>query len=217
MSADNIEEIYDNYSDENDEYSSLTTEIHKKELLRNWVLRNQVSHKATNELLVILRDFFGASFLPKDSRTFLSTPRETLSEIRQFERGEYWHNGLERSLKRIFSDIEENAVVRLSFNIDGLPTFNSSQFEFWPILARVDNYPKLKPIIIGIYCGEGKPLNVNEYLDPFVKELKQCVENGIMVNDRKINVEINCFICDTPARCFIKGNLYCSCVCCTLQ
>lgn len=51
----------------------------------------------------------------------------------------------------------------------------------------------------------GKPKDVNWYMGPFVKELKPILENGLIINEKKISIKIRCWICDTPARCFLKG------------
>lgn len=61
-------------------------------------------------------------------------------------------------------------------------------------------------MIIGIYCRENKPPTPDEFLTPFVDELLIILNNGIIINGHKINIRIRCFICDTPARSFIKGN-----------
>lgn len=65
--------------------------------------------------------------------------------------------------------------------------------------------PNIKPFVVAIWCGEGKPTCVNEYIAQFVDELNALVLNGILINENHINVLIRCFICDTPARAFLKG------------
>lgn len=47
---------------------------------------------------------------------------------------------------------------------------------------------------------------MNWFLTPFVDEFNEIHANGgILVNGRKIEVKIRCFICDTPARAALKG------------
>lgn len=65
--------------------------------------------------------------------------------------------------------------------------------------------PNVRPMIIAIWCGDGKPNSLNEYLTPFVQELNKLIETGIIVNAYKIRISIRCFKCDSPARAFIKG------------
>lgn len=183
------------------------TDEQKKEVLRNWLISNKITHKATNELLNILTKVYNVNNLPKDARTFLRTPVDKDKHIRKLGNGEYWHNGVKTCLKAALHDIKDGEVtVYLSFNIDGLPVYKSSKEEFWPILARIDNMPKIKPMVIGIYSGVGKP-PCNDFLLEFVDELNDCIQNGLVVNECFIIVKISCFICDTPARSFAKGKI----------
>lgn len=67
--------------------------------------------------------------------------------------------------------------------------------------------PEIQPMIIAIWCGIEKPKNLNEFLRPFVTELNEILRNGININGYSLTVSVHCFVCDTPARAFIKGNL----------
>ncbi|XP_012542681.1 uncharacterized protein LOC105840324 [Monomorium pharaonis] len=97
-------------------------------------------------------------------------------------------------------------------------THTHTHTQFWPILFSIHNL-NIEPMIIGLYCGESKPPTPNEFLTSFVNELLIFLNNGIIINGYKINIRVRCFICDTPARCFIKGtvnfNSYSSCLKCT--
>lgn len=83
-------------------------------------------------------------------------------------------------------------------------------------IIRNQNYGKtknisenrdLKPFVVAIWCGEGKPL-INEFLRRFVDELLTLLRVGVFVNGYLLRVKIKCFICDTPARSYVKGILY---------
>lgn len=63
----------------------------------------------------------------------------------------------------------------------------------------------VKPMIIGIWSGFGKPKSLSEYLLPFMNDIQFAICNGIEINGHRINVGINSFICDSPARCWLKG------------
>nr|CAI5866725.1 unnamed protein product [Callosobruchus analis] len=89
--------------------------------------------------------------------------------------GQYWHNGL-----------------------------SSSRYEFWPILFNINEFP-YKPMIVGMYYGKGKPSNPNEFLSQFVEELMLIMNKGVMITEYKISVHLKCFICDSPARSYVKG------------
>lgn len=64
--------------------------------------------------------------------------------------------------------------------------------------------PNVKPLIISIWCGPDKPI-LNEFLNPFVTELNDILVSGVEVNGYELKVRIGFFICDSPARAFVKG------------
>lgn len=72
----------------------------------------------------------------------------------------------------------------------------------------ITELPDINPMVIAIWCGNSKPTVLNEYLNPFVHELNEILRNGICIDDYQINVIVRCFICDTPARSFIKGSFF---------
>lgn len=74
------------------------------------------------------------------------------------------------------------------------------------ISGNLLGFPNINPFVVAIWYGNGKPSNVNDYLDQFVNELVEVLANGITINNHHINIAIRCFICDTPARSLIKGN-----------
>lgn len=111
-------------------------------------------------------------------------------------------------------------IINLSFNIDGLPIFNNSNKQVWPILGLIKNVNTIsKPFPIGIFYGISKPQPIDIYLEDFVNELSQLIENGIVFNKKKYVITVHSFICDAPAKAFvkcIKGHAgYSSCDKCT--
>lgn len=175
-----------------------------KAQIREWLIDNKVSHLATNNLLKILTEY-GVEDLPKDSRTFLGTAR-TIEITQMGDNGEYWHNGLANGIRNALAAKEANVDrVELKFNIDGLPLFRGSKNQFWPILCLVDNIRESKPFIVGIYFGESKPASIDDFFSKFVDEMVQLLNDGIIINEKNIAVVIKCFICDSPARAYVKG------------
>lgn len=190
-------------SDNDDVSEDLKTEcINIREALKEWAVTFHICHNAIKALLDILI-LSKIPNMPRDPRTLLETPR-TVVTIKMGS-GQYWHNGLKTCLEKCLSHVENPIDIALNFNIDGLPIHNSSKMQFWPILFSIHD-SNIEPMIIGIYCGENKPPTPDEFLTPFVDELLTILNNGIIVNGYKINIHIRCFICDTPARSFIKGN-----------
>lgn len=154
-----------------------------------------------NDLLKIFRSQ-GFADLPSDCRTILQTP-PTLN-LTEMGSGHYWYYGVSTNLKLVFHDLKREKSVSLIFNVDGISPYNSSPSEFWPILFQIDNMPNLKPMVAAVYYGRGKP-PLEPYLTPFVNEINNLLKYGLTVNGHNISFTIKCFICDTPARCFIKG------------
>lgn len=171
--------------------------------LRRWAIQHQISHMALKDLLAVINTDID-TMLPEDPRTLLETPQEvTLTYIG--EDAQYWHHGLEKCLRSLFRNINEPKTISININMDGLPIFNSSSLEFWPILFNIAEMPRIPAMVIGIYCGPKKCADLKIYLSTFVDEMKQAMENGIIINSQKITVKIRCFICDSPARAYVKG------------
>lgn len=154
----------------------------------------------------IINTNFNAN-LPADPRTLMKTPRSiNYTEIGiGIDTGLYWHQGLAFCLRNCFKDLEKNISISININIDGLPLYRSSNKNFWPILFNIQEYPNIRPMALGIFFGESKPSNVQNYLLPFVEEIKPILQNGLELNGHKISISIRCFICDSPARAFVKG------------
>ncbi|KAF9406798.1 hypothetical protein HW555_012937 [Spodoptera exigua] len=117
--------------------------------------------------------------------------------------GQYWHYGFEVCIRDFFHDVKDDEEIYIKINIDGLPIFNSSKNEFWPIIFTIENLNP-KPMIIGIYYGKGKPQDLGEFLSPLVAEFNTILKQGIKIGDYTIGVTLKCFVCDSPARSFIK-------------
>lgn len=109
-----------------------------REKLKEWASTFSISTRALDSLLNILRSsdvIIDSSLLPKNHRTILKTPLNVPTT--EIAGGELWYNGLEKSLKNIFSTLNHDIVVSLNFNIDGIPIYKSSKISFWPILANI--------------------------------------------------------------------------------
>lgn len=63
----------------------------------------------------------------------------------------------------------------------------------------------VKPIVIAIWCGIGKPKNLNEFLNPFVTEMNNIARTGIPINGYRIDIKRIIFCADSPARSFLTG------------
>lgn len=143
--------------------------------LRKWAIDHQVTHKALRDLLALINTDI-ERMLPEDPRTLLETPQEVaLAHITKD--AQYWHHGLEKCLRSLFRNINESKTISININMDGLPIYNSSKLEFWPILFNISEMPHVPAMVIGIYCGPGKYYDLQPYLSAFVEEMKKIMTN----------------------------------------
>ncbi|KAH9636258.1 hypothetical protein HF086_009454, partial [Spodoptera exigua] len=184
------------------EAHALYTSVDTAKDLRMWSLKHKIKHVALKDLLGILNKRTILR-LPKDPRSLLHTPSGDL-HIKNIKGGQYWHYGFEVCIRDFFHDVKDDEEIYIKINIDGLPIFNSSKNEFWPIIFTIENLNP-KPMIIGIYYGKGKPQDLGEFLSPLVAEFNTILKQGIKIGDYTIGVTLKCFVCDSPARSFIKG------------
>ncbi|XP_055927964.1 uncharacterized protein LOC129959167 [Argiope bruennichi] len=111
--------------------------------------------------------------------------------------------GLRPAIKeKIKGGLVENAMILdLSFNIDGLPLYKSSNKQFWTILCKIDQTLDGRPFPVAIFCGSSKPTNVKEFLSDFIDELASLADGQ---SDIGYQINVKSFICDSPARSFVK-------------
>jgi len=71
-------------------------------MLSAWVLNNNITHSALDNLLVILRKHSCFSNIPKDSRTILQTKSIDNTCMRIIDSGKYYHFGLGSGIENNF-------------------------------------------------------------------------------------------------------------------
>ena len=132
-----------------------------------------------NCFIVILRQYH--FFLPKSPRTLLGTI--TNYEIKNITNGKYFHFGIKSVVRSVlsklhgFPNVLSLSTLYLKLNIDGLPLFNKSDIQFWPILGLIERF-SAKPFLIGLFYGKSKPSSVNEYLQEFIEEMLEILQKG---------------------------------------
>lgn len=199
-------------SDESEE----TTSLHSR--LRQWATENHCKQKCVNGILSILRD--QGHNLPKDARTLLKTPRivNTIDRCN----GKYVYFGIQHSITSIFEENKDFAAacncINMKVNVDGVPLFKSKNTHFWPILG---SFAKFSPFLIALWCGEGKPSGLKDFLRDFLEEYKNLLTVGLTFNSKTYIFTIKVFICDAPARAYlkcVKGHTgYYSCERCVIE
>jgi hypothetical protein len=170
--------------------------------LAGWAVAHNVTQLALKDLLIILRCYHPG--LPSDSRTLLRTPHTYTVRKLVDQDGQYYHFGIACGIESLNQSDKLPGILRLQFNVDGLPLFKSSTTEFWPILCLIRGL-QVRPFVVGLYCGKKKPVSLSDFLKDFIADLQNLLQQGITVNGMHFPVEIECFICDAPARAFLKN------------
>lgn len=159
------------------------------------------------------------SNLPKCAKTLLCTLRSSV--IIEIFPGQYCHFNIEYNILQFISR-NKNTVsspVQIQIGIDGLPISRSSSNQLWPILGRI--MPDGKVFLIGCYFGKSKPADANKFLQQFVEEISNLVNESVIYNETTFSISIHSVICDAPAKSFItltKGHTgYFSCPKCTIE
>ncbi|XP_050518665.1 uncharacterized protein LOC126892889 [Diabrotica virgifera virgifera] len=151
--------------------------------LSEWCCKHNIIHVAINDLLNILKPYHPE--LPRDARTLLHTPRKTI--LQPINSGHYIHFGLRNCLQKLLSQYSGEEcldTVEILINIDGLPLSKSSSSQVYPILCSL--YPKQGPVdIVGIYHGYEKPKDSNLFLEKFVEDAIEIINNEAAIKSEK--------------------------------
>ena len=204
-------------ADESVETSIVNTAGNKIEELRHLVLKHSLSHQATNDILKFVKYNFDDSF-PVDARTLLNTP-STPVDYKILNDSQYYHFSFKKSLFNFLANLELNDIkcfnrlrvsgINLKINCDGIPLCKSTSAQFWPLSAIVSDTSNMNdaenPMLIGIYYGVKKPQDCQEYLSDFIDELEDMQLNKLAYKQFLFTVKVLNFICDAPARQFLKN------------
>lgn len=130
-----------------------------KENLKQWAINFNITHCALTKLLHILAPL--DLNLPLDSRTFLKTPVKFVAK--KLDTGKYCHLGFQQGIENFLisysSYLKEN-IISISFNIDGLPLFHSSNTQIWPFVAKAS-----KPyLLLLVYSVAVQSPNLYNYI-----------------------------------------------------
>lgn len=179
--------------------------------MKDWALRNigTLRNVVITDLLNILRSEGHFDF-PLTASTLLATRHYRPTYNMLTNRGtiaSYAYRGIENALKkRICNDIYQSNTIKILVNVDGIPIFNNSKKQFWPILIQIyDKNYYFPPAVVAIFCSDSKPTAANEFLKNFVPEAKMLIENRIVIDSKLYLFQTVAFGCDTPARAFIKS------------
>lgn len=171
----------------------------KRQKLAAWAVLYKQPREAVNGLLNILHE--DDPTLPKDHRTLCHVPKQCSKQIVVMDGGKYVHFGFIESLKHLISnaDVSESDLW-FDINIDGVPISKSSSCCLWPVLINVVGFKAI--LLVGIFFGYEKPHDINEYMEPFVKEFLELCDKGLQFKEKMFNVHLRCVVADAPARAF---------------
>ena len=180
--------------------------------LPEWAIKRKIFLSHLDELLAILRARLLPD-LPKCAKTFLGTTGAQYNIIAMQDKkgsvGEFVYLGVAKGLSACINpELHLNNVIELQVNVDELPLVKSGNQEFCPILCKVHcDIDVYEPFSAAIYFGELKAGDVNSHLAEFVDEINYLQRNGIEISGNHFHVTLKCFICDTPARAFLKSTV----------
>ena len=142
--------------------------------------------------------------MPKDARALLKTPTTTI--VKQIKGGIYHHFGIHEEIEYMMKlNCKLPCTLELMVGIDGLPISKNPPSQLWPILGYFSNLAlnNIKVFIIGCYYSKPKPEDSNEFLEDFVNEINDIVNNGIVVNNTLVKVILKAIICDVPSKSYV--------------
>lgn len=162
----------DSEGENNVDYTSTFTEK-----LATCFVKNNINHIQGNMILKTLRSHNCLSYLPKDVRTLLKTPRMSI-ELRNVSPGEYLHTGFVTGITNSLRNVPRAEIpesLEIDFSTDGAALDKSGQIQIWPIQCRIANIFSSRPEIVGIYRGKRKPLSAVEFFQDFVDEVNTVI------------------------------------------
>ena len=211
---DEFERQCDNYDGEEDEGEEdhferdhADTDIDfrsRYDIISDWALSFKVKNNAVTALLTILQPHFPE--LPRYVRKLLGTVKKT--SMQSIANGSHHHFGILSGILdvlRAYPVHDFGDEITFQTNVDGLPVFKSSNSQFWPMLGLMGKDPERKPFLIGLFHGTSKPKNAREFLSTFVDELTSLQTTGIKHGDKNYKCSVSAFICNIPARAFVKN------------
>lgn len=199
----------DNEQIQDVEFDSKQDEVSEIPQLREWIKKKNIHLDAVDELLVILRQRLLPT-LPKCGKTFLKTADAKYNLIQMEdsnqEMGEFVYFGIATALQDCVNvDLHEDKILQLLFNIDGITMTKSGINDMWVILGKVFFDPDVYEVFpIAIFYGKTKP-NLEQFLEAFVNENNKFLKEGIKISNIHFEYQIKAFICDTPARAYLKN------------
>lgn len=143
---------------------------------------------------------------PKTAVPFLRAPSRLRGIVDKCG-GRYKYLGLETGLIDLLQSnptfTPTDNTILFNVNLNGVLLYKSNNDEFWPLLCRVG---RCTPFVVALKYGEKKPDNVGDYLKYFIEKYQQLCQPGLNYQGNRYNIRIQCWVCEAPARSFLKGS-----------
>ena len=160
-------------------------------------------------ILLVLKKHSCFKIIHVAPRTILGT-RAYSCQPKVLAGGEYFHLGFEQTLISILqSTINIPETLIIDFHTDGATLDKNGKIQMWPIQIRAANIcNRLKPEIVGVFKGSSKPISAIDFFKAFIDDVVCVLNNdGIVFENKKIKINLRCFIADAPARAFALGQM----------
>lgn len=109
---------------------------------------------------------------------------------------------------KFYKEHMKSDMISINLNCDGVPIFNTSGYELYPVLATLN---ELKPkkrkkfiMLCALWCGKGVPLDFDLFFKPFVSEAQKLYKygftfkrDGITIHKKVLVVAV---VGDSPVR-----------------
>lgn len=114
---------------------------------------------------------------------------------------------LKQLLKVVSVIIDENSILvetLLKLVLMVFLCLRVAKSQLQPLTGLITNLECQRVVIFGLWHGDSKPSDVNEYLREFIEEAKKLLDDGFTFRGKRIRFRIVLYICDAPARSFLK-------------
>lgn len=163
----------------------------------------------TNGLLNILREKFHLEKVPKNVGELYGTLSTPMPDPVPIEGGHYLHMGIKNNLKYVDCHLTH---LTLNFSWDGVRLFKSSKTNIWPLVMAIEELPDIDVMLVGVFIGESKPNNPDEFFYCFNKEVMEIADSQYIVevgpHKKRCTVSNSYMIADTPAKTWALGMYY---------
>ncbi|MEE4247456.1 MAG: hypothetical protein V2I33_18765 [Kangiellaceae bacterium] len=196
--------LFDSDSDEED-----GDKHDPRSIILDWYSRqSNVPKSAVNDLLRSLKPLMPC--LPKQIDTLLRPMRADKSDVHSDsdDAGKYLYFGVLKTLERqIPLEYLQQSVVASLFmilNVDGIQLAKTGSNSAWTVLLKIPCLSRT-PMLVAFYVGKSKP-KPEKLLSLLVKELQPIMERMTFeIHGVKFRLDRVIFVCDAPARAFLKG------------